>query len=163
MTDYVKWVLETLNNWRDSNYQPKPYLYHEEDKEYINLNLGERTKRKSFSDNNIISVGSQPTGSNEPLSFDFNYRVRAGVSVKIEAEHEDNNGHVANANEFKEELAAEAARCLHVERRWPIPDEGIYTLAIEEVDNQSTQWLNHYRLDWTVWFVGHQDLPAAPV
>jgi len=159
VTDFVTWTLDTIDtNWTDKNYNPKPYLYNDEDKEY--LNRGERSKQMSFSDNNIVSVGSQPIGTNEPLGFDFNYRIRSGVSVKIEAQHEANDGHVADANEFKEGLAAEVARALNVERRWPIPTEDIYTLVIEEEDNQSTQWLNHYRLDLTVWFVGHDHLPA---
>lgn len=164
MADLVQRVLEYIDtNWDELNYQPKPILYHDEDKR--RLDEGIRTKKLELSENNIVTVGSQPTGSNEPLGLEFNYKSRVGVQVEIEAAHDDRGGWVDNANEFKEGLVSEVKRSINVERRWPsgLHDAGYYTLYISDEDNQSTQSMNYYKYVLTVQFTGNNRLPESSI
>ena len=164
MADLVQHVLEYIDqNWDERNYQPKPILYHDEDKRRLDTDV--RTKKLELSENNIVTVGSQPSGSNEPLGFDFNYKSRTGVQVEIEAVHDDRGGHVANASEFKDGLVAEVARTINVERRWPsgLQDAGYYTLYISDEDNKSSGSMNYYHLVLTVQFIGNNRLPESSI
>lgn len=159
MVNFLRWTLNTLDtNWDIGNYATKPTLYDEEDSHVLGMASDNRTKRTNLSDNNTVRAGSQPTTQNEAIGPEYSLRVRAAVSVKIDGVHGDRGGRVADGDEFRT-LVNEVKRCLWVERKWPIPDEGVYLLLIEEEDNQSTRQLNDYRIDLTVRFIAHTDLP----
>ena len=162
MTDFVQWVLDALDSgWNTSNYYPKPILYHDEDK--VRQDTGERTPRLELSENNAISVNADPTASNTPVGFEYAHRVRAGVDVVIEGAHEERDGEISDANEFKEGLVGEARRILLAERRYPsgIEDDGVHTLLLEEENNQSSGSVTYYRMDFAVWFRGYDRLPQS--
>ena len=157
LPDFVQFTLDTLDtNWNTANYDPKPVLIDRRDGDVQNSTR--RSRSHELKNGNAISVSAAPTRTNEAIGTAFDYRFRAGVSVRIEGLHEAEHGHIADAADF-ESLVTEAKRAIHAERVEPTANDNVRSLTVEEENDVSSDTRDQYRTDLTVWFDGFETLP----
>jgi hypothetical protein len=157
-------LVDTVLGWIDTNWGTfpestslaAPTRYNRDDG--VRLDTGVRTDSVDLAENHAVSVASTPVTTRRPggVGYLTNYE-EAGVSVRVEAVHEDAFGTVAGDNEFGE-LVAETRRAINAERKQP--PAPYYTLGIEDEDNQSANSTEYYRVDLTVRFRAYRDLVA---
>lgn len=155
MTDLVQWTLDTLDaNWSQTTYATKPTLVDRRDTDRVNKKG--RSMIADTAENNAVGVGPGPDDQHTPAGTYDNNRVDAAVAVRIEATHEDQWGHIADAAEWKS-LKDAVQYALNLERSYPVGD--YHTLVVATESDQSQRWKNHYRADLTVEFRGYEPLP----
>lgn len=158
LPDFTQEVLDYLDtNWNTANFDPQPTLV---DGDEMRLNSGGRARALDVINENIITVDSAPTGTNEPIGTEYDHKVRYGVGVSIEGYHVDGGGQLTDKDEFQS-LVTEARRAILTERTFPV--SGMTDLRIEQENDESSAVdhddANYFRYLFDVWFEGYETLP----
>jgi hypothetical protein len=160
--DFVKWALGRLSaEWDTDSYRPRPVLIDQRDT--ARDSDGVRAEGGDLAANSIVSVGSQPTVTNTPVGTEFDLRYLDGINVRIEGVHEseafpDEAGGVAGAAEFGA-LVNEVRRVINANRIRPTSDPRVFRAVIAEENDRSVGERDYFRVDLTVNFRGHEELP----
>lgn len=155
--DYVQEVLDYLDtNWDTNNFSPKPRLI--DGDEMRDDSDGSRARNADPLKTNLITVNSDPTGQNEPIGTEFDYRHEFGVTVICEGYHVDGGGQVADKDEFNS-LVGEARRAILTERGFPVGTDTHLTIRDENDASASQGDAHYFRYDFDTWFVGFEALP----
>lgn len=148
-------------NWNTSNFSPHPTLIDGDEESYFDNGIQGRASDADAVTDRLITVDNAPTGTNEPIGTEYQYRVFRGVRVTLEGYHEDGGGQFADKDEF-DSMVAESRRAIHEERSFPVSGTGfnMTDLRIEnEADGSPTDGDAHYfRYEYEVWFRGFESL-----
>jgi len=160
----VEWTIATIaENWDPGNYDPQPELINRDDSELHSS--GKRDTTHDLAEANAVGVGY--TDADKQVSgWEYDFDLDDVISIRVEAVHEDEWGHVAGDDDFRR-LREEVQRCLYVERQWPIPpadgrDDWYRTLVFRSATPRNAEWADYYRYDFDVGFLGREDLPGTP-
>ena len=179
----VEWTIETLaDNWNANNYPGsydggKPVLIDQDESTVYEITdagtaeVGDATVGVTFQDrsvsydlteNNAVTIGSQPDRLTTPVGTEFDFDVEDGVSIKVEGAHEDEFGKISSSEEFTT-LWKEVRRALLVERQWPgrdpIGGTHYHTLTTESERNGSSSNKDYFLYQFDLMFRGYEDLP----
>lgn len=170
--DYVRFIIDALDaNWDTNNFDPAPIVVDRDDTQQYdtaeagNAEVGDsvglaKTVREldvDLTDNNAVSVGSIST-DRTPIGTEFDHRIEATVSVRVEGVHESEFGHITDTQDFQA-LLSEVRRTILLEREFPSPEDGIHTLDVVDEDDRSREYADYFRTDLTVVFRGYDELP----
>jgi hypothetical protein len=169
LADFTNEVLTYLDvpanggNWDLGNFSPHPTLIDGDEESYFDGGIQGRASDADATTDLLITVDNAPTGTNEPIGTEFQFRIFRGVRVVIEAYHEDGatqGDQVADKDEF-DSMVGEARRAILNERSFPVSGAGfnMTDLRIEnEADGSPTDGDAHYfRYEFEVWFRGFED------
>lgn len=162
LPDFTQEVLDYLDtqansgNWNTTNYSPHPTLV---DGDEMRLHSGGRARSLDVTNQNIITVDSEPTGENTPIGTEYDFRVRRPVSVNIEGYHEDGGGQLTDKDDFNS-LVTEARRAILTERSFPVGDMTHLTIEAENDEAPGPpNDANYFRYTFDVVFEGYEELP----
>lgn len=130
----------------------------------VGVSFLQREVAYDLTDNNAISVGSDPSRTEDVVGTEYDYDVEDGVTVRVEAATDQGGryGHVEDAGEFQT-LYREARRAILVERTWPYrnPSGDIHwrDLRTANTTSGSIQHADYYRYEFDVLFRGYEELP----
>ena len=118
LPDFVNETLTFLDtNWNTSTIA-KPTLI--DGDEMRDFNDDSRAKAVDVENENIVTVNSEPTGTNTPLGTEYDHEVRYGVNVRVEGYHADgSSGGITDKDEF-DTLKGETRRSILVNRSFPV-------------------------------------------
>ncbi|SIS00363.1 hypothetical protein SAMN05421858_5120, partial [Haladaptatus litoreus] len=152
----TKWVIEAFErNWSTDIYPGDydaslPQLINQDDASVSEFN--DRRVSYDLTDNNAITIGSANV-ARDPIGTEFDYRLEAIVSVRIEGAHVDEWGHIKSADEFRY-LVEAAQTALNQERVWPYRNPSgnfhFHSLYLENDENNSVSHKDYYRYDFDV-------------
>ena len=154
--DETAWVLEALaTDWALADV---PTFVNRDDS--ADVQTGERSTAHDLTDANAVSAATAP-GSETPTTFGYDLAVEATVSLRIEALHADEWGHIETPADW-DALTDEVRRILLARRVWPLrnPDGDVHyhTLRLANPTDRSAEHRDYYRYDVDVVFVGREDL-----
>ena len=158
--DFTTFCLDILYSDWDTANAPKPIII--DRRNTSRMGAREPDREADLTVNNAVSVGASPTTTNTPSSMDFQYKYKAGADLHVHALDSSEGGHTASIREW-EALKSEARRCINAQRRWPMPSDeggaGGYTAYIDNENDDSQNWQDHYRYQSDVFLVGREALP----
>jgi len=162
LPDFVQETIDLLQtqgnggNWSAANYSPHPTLI---DGDEMRLQSGGRARSVDIVNENVVTVSSSPTGINEPIGTEFDFRVERPVSVEIEGYHQDGGGQITDKDDF-DSLVAEARRAILASRTFPTSGD-ITNLEITEENDLSPDDgdANYFRYQFDVTYKGYEELP----
>ena len=153
--DFTQFLIDTLDGWNTSNYDPKPTLIDGRDSN--RQNSAERSRAHDLANGNAITVGG-PSSTNEAIGTNFDLRFLSSVTVRCEGLIAAEFGDVDDAADWKS-FEGEVERLVWGERVNPTTDDNVRWLLVSEDTNQSRTSRDYFRTDYTVEFYGFETLP----
>lgn len=162
LPSFVNETLTSLDtNWNTTNADKPTLIDGDEERDF---NDDSRAQSVSALHENVITVDSGPTGSNEIVASDFDNKFRQGTDVIVEAYHTDGGGQVANKSVFNG-IVGEARRAILEDRdadRSSADEYGILFSFIGDEDDRSAEQgvdAHYFRYEFPVFYEGFESLP----
>jgi len=164
MLDLTEFVLDVLDGWDTSNYDPQPALVNGNDSTFYaspppGYTAGDRTQDFDFTHGNLITVDNGPDRQQTPIGTEYDYDVEDGVTVVIQGAHESQHGHIADHDDFRT-LVDEARRLIQADRRFPVSGDGeaYVSLQVDLESDNSHEYRDFYEYTFDVTFDGYEEL-----
>lgn len=157
LPDFVQETLDLLDaNWDTNNFSPKPTLI---DGDEMRRNSDDsRAKGITPLEENLVTVDAAPTGQNDPIGTEFDFRIQHGATVYCEAYHTDGGGQIADKDAFNS-MVGEARRAILEGREFPVGDMTHLTIQ-DENDRSAAEGDAHYfRYEFDCLYTGFETLP----
>lgn len=119
-----------------------------------------RSAKEDLARANLVTVKPADSDTPTPVGTEYDHKRGDPVDITVEGLHEDQRGRVADHDAFKA-LTRGLKRAVLSNRKFPTTTTGprYYDLVIENEADQSSNFRDYYRMDFTVRFRGYDDLP----